>query len=426
MYNIKKFMLQEKQLNKQQRDFMVGVILSIIFAVFVLFNHSPVETVPNNHFIGAIITAIAIIVFFLYCMTILWCFSPLQKIEQNSTPRLFSLLKKDKYILGAYFWITFFLLFSFTLTVDAMLFSNLQKNTLLALWIVGLGITIDVYHVLFKRLMSYLNPFDNVQLFTQMAFESIQNDKEIDLIESIDSLTEISIKSLNKLGPSLCSQSLQEMQSIVKQFLSASKSIGHIEADAASKQLGINDRISYTLFYVLDKVALINDEAVQKRFEQVSTTAITVLGKIAINCAKLDLTLVSSPVHFITRCAKVAMNKGMNEIGVKTTITLIEVSKAIIEEVDYTYGDLKDPFFSITNAMEEIAKDTFLRDKSINLKLIIQPFVDLKNLFKNPKVANHQDTPIILQNIDRVLNEYASLELVMRTIPPIPEVPEKT
>lgn len=58
----------------------------------------------------------------------------------------------------------------------------------------------------------------------------------------------------------------------------------------------------------------------------------------------------------------------MPEIGVKASLTLLEVSKSIIEEVDYTYADLKDPFFSIINGLEEIARDTFYMIKVSILK----------------------------------------------------------
>lgn len=404
---------------------MIGIILSIIIAGFLIFNPLGAVEVPNSNILGVVLVAVATLILILYCMTIVWTFTPLQKTEQHSTPRLFGLLKKDKYILGVHCWMTIFLLLSYFLAIDALFLNILQKNHVLALWIVTCGITVDVYYSLLKRLMSYLNPFDNVLLFTQMAKESIQNDKELDLCEAVDSLTEIAVKSLHKMGTSLCNQALQEMQIIVKNFLLSSKSIGHTEADIQSKALGIKDRISFTLFYIFDRIALINDEALQKRLEQVVTTVITALGKITIHCAKFDMTLVSYPVHYLSRNAKAAIDKGMLEIGVKASITLLEVSKTIIEEVDYTYSDLKDPFFSITNGLEEIAKGTFLHDKSINLKILTQPFRDLKELFKNPKVINHQDTPVILQNIDRVLSEYDSLELVMKTIPPIPQIPEE-
>lgn len=405
---------------------MVGILLSIIVAIFLVFNPlAQAEVAAHSNVLGAIFIGVAISMLFLFCMTIVWSFTPLQKTEQNSTPHLFGLLKKDKHLLGIYCWIIIFVILNLLLAIDALFLNILQIKHLLALWVFSIGITVDVYYILLKRMMAYLNPFDNVLLFTQMAKESIQNDKELDLCEAIDSLTEIGVKSVHKMGPSLCNMSLQEMQVIVKNFLDSSKSIGHTEADIQSQALGIKDRISYTLFYIFDRIGLINDEALAKRLEQVVTTVITVLGKMIIHCAKFDLTLVSYPVHFLSHNAKAAMDKGMSEIGVKASLTLLEVSKTIIEEVDYTYLDLKDPFFSITNGLEEIAKDSFLHDKSINLKILTQPFRDLKELFNNPKVANHQDTPIIIQNIDRVLGEYDSLELVMRTIPPIPEMPEE-
>ncbi len=404
---------------------MIGILLSIIIAVFFLFNPVPEATLTHANVLGTIFIVTALVMLFLYCLTIVWTLTPLQKTEQNSTPHLFALLKKDKVILGIYSWIVIFILLSFFLAIDFMALNIIQKNHLLALWIVSLGITVDVYYSLLKRMMAYLNPFDNVLLFTHLAKESIQNDKELDLCEAIDSLTEIAVKAVHKMSPSLCNQCLQEMQVITKNFLSSSKSIGHIEADIESKALGIKDRISYTLFYIFDRITLINNEALPRNLEQVITTVTTVLGKITIHCAKFDLSLVSYPVFFLSRNTRDAIDKGIQEIGLKATITLLEVSKTIIEEVDYTYADLKDPFFSITNALEEITKDIFKHDKSINLKILTQPFVDLRELFTNPKVANHQDTPAIIQNIDRVLGEYNSLELVMKTIPPIPDIPEQ-
>ncbi len=404
---------------------MIGILFSVIISIFLFFNPIQVAEITNSNILGAALIFTAVSIFMLFCITIVCTFAPLQRCEQSSTPHLFGLLKKDKYILGIYSWAIIFVLLNFWLAIDSLLLNILRKNYLLILWILSFGITVDVYYSLLKRMMSYLNPFENVLLFTQMAKESIQNDKELDLCEAIDSLAEIALRSIRKMSPSLCNQCLQEMQGIVKLFLTSSKSIGHIEADIQSQALGIKDRISYTLFYILDRISLINDEALQKKLEQVITTTITVLGKITIHCAKFDMSLVGYPVHFLSRNAKAALDKGMSEIGTKASITLVEVSKTIIEEVDYTYADLKDPFFSIINALEEIAKDTFLHDKSINLKILMQPFLDLKELFKNPKVVNHQDTPAIVQNLDRVLGEYASLELVMKTIPPIPEIPEE-
>jgi hypothetical protein len=402
----------------------MGILLSIAIAIFLFFNPIAPAAFASSNFLGLIFIGAPLLLFFLFGIIFVYSLAPLQKTEQNFTPHLFGLLKKDKLILGIYCWVVIFVMISVLMAIDAQFLNHFEKNHLLAAWVVGLGFTVDAIYSLLKRMMAYLNPFDNVLLFTKMAQESIQNDKELDLCEAIDSLSEIALKSLHKMGPSLCNQSLQELQVIVKNFLASSKSIGHAEADIQSRALGIKDRISYTLFYIFDRIALINDEALAKRLEQVISTIVAVLGKIIIHCAKFDLTLVGYPVHFLTRNAKAAIDKGMDEIGIKATLTLLEVSRTIIDEVDYTYADLKDPFFSIIGGLEEITKDTFLHDKTINLKILTQPFRDLKEIFKNPKVVNHQDTPAIIQDIDRVLGEYDSLELVMKTIPPIPQVPE--
>lgn len=403
---------------------MIGFILSLLTAVILFFN--PLDyTLPDAKILAALFCVVAFGLFVLYNLTLAFALTPLQKTEQNSTPRLFSLLKKDKHMMGVYAWSVLFLMVSLYLAFDAVWLNHFKKNYLIMIWVIGLGLSLDVYHSLLKRLFAYLSPFENASLFTQLAEDSIRNDNEIGLCEAVDSLTEISTKAISKNGTSLANQGLQELQLILKKFLESSKSISHVEADLESKKIGIKDRISFTLFYILDRVASITEAALSHNLDSVISTANTVLGKMAIHCAKCDLSLVSSPVHFLTKNAKNAMDKGFQDIGVKSSITLLEVSKTIINEVDYTYGDLKDPFFSITNGLEEIIKEIYLHDKDINLKVLTQPFRELRELFKNPKVAEHQDTPVIISNIDRVLGEYASLELVMRTIPPIPEVPEE-
>ena len=55
----------------------------------------------------------------------------------------------------------------------------------------------------------------------------------------------------------------------------------------------------------------------------------------------------------------------------------------------------------------------------------MQPFKDLRALFQSEKAKDHQDTPVILQNIDRVLGEFEALQMVMSTIPPIPNISEE-
>ncbi len=49
-----------------------------------------------------------------------------------------------------------------------------------------------------KRIINYMNPFAMVKMFTNHAKVSIQNDRELDLCDSIDTLAEVSIKGIQK------------------------------------------------------------------------------------------------------------------------------------------------------------------------------------------------------------------------------------
>lgn len=350
--------------------------------------------------------------------------SPLQKAEQNLTPRLLEMFKKDHHFRYVNFWLVIFALASYGAALDFIFLGLLKKNIVLAIWIILLGISIDLINHLFKRISGYFNPFVVVELFAHEAKESIQDEREIDLCGWIDALTEVSLKAIQRSSVSLSNKCIDEIQMISKTFLESSKSISHHEQDSQTKALGITDKVSYTLFYLFQRLEFINNTALEKRIETIGNSLIAALGKISIYAAKYDLSISSYPIHYLGKFAESWLQKNFLEVGVKATLTMLEVSKVIINEVDVTYSDLKDPFLSIISHLEEIAKETFRKDKKTSIQVLTQPFRDLKFLFNNEKVSSHQDTPVIIQNIDRVLAEFETLETVLKTMPPIPNIPE--
>lgn len=53
---------------------------------------------------------------------------------------------------------------------------------------------------------------------------------------------------------------------------------------------------------------------------------------------------------------------------------------------------------------------------------MLRPFQELKELFNNKVMEAHQDTPVIVQNIDRVISEFETLQAVLMTMPPMPNI----
>lgn len=398
----------------------MGTLISIAIAVFLRFHPLSVES--DAVYLVAIMLAFAVPLLLLFPLGMMISWLPLQKAELNSTPRIMEMFRKDRHVRFAGVWLIIFLLGSLAMIIDLLYLHSFNPTWELMLWTVMFGIAVDITWHFVKRVMGYLNPFVVINMFTHQARSCIQNNREIDLCHWIDALSEIAIKAVQRNSTSICNLALSEEQEIGRLFLEASKSIAHPEQDTETKAMGITDKVSYTMHYMYQRLDMVFDKAVRNRFETTCSHIVTLLGKISIDAAKYDVSMASAPLRFIGKCGKRAQDEGLEETALTASCTLFEVGKAILTEIDITYYEIKDPFLSIINGMEILSKGAFQRDKNMNLILLIQPFKDLKALFETGKAKGHQDTPIIMSNIDRVIGEFEALRLVMSTIPPIPVV----
>lgn len=342
-------------------------------------------------------------------------FLPLQRAELDLTPRVLELFRKNQTIK----WIHRGII-ALGLIMIFLLFSpmNWPFNPFIVAIII-LGITFDLIQCLVNQIYKFLNPYKVSEMFTKTAEQSILQLRETDLCDSLESLSEMSLKSLDRSSASLCNQSLDEMREIMRLFLEGTKSIALSGTDDQAKASGITDKVSYTLFYFFNRIEVIYQKALNLHFSHVCSSLVTLLGKVALYAAKCDLSLAGYVINFIGKFCKTAEEKGESDIALKGSCALIEVSRKIINEVDLKYMDLKDPFFTLITQLDDIAKETFKKDKESNITFLTAPFHDLKKLFESPKVASHPDTPIILADIDRVLAEWNALDLVLRTLPPL-------
>jgi len=403
---------------------MIGTLIGIIIAIFWVLHPLAHET--NTIFMSAIIVVVAIPILIINFLSQMWAWVPLQKAERNSTPRILEMFRTDKRIIFAGIWLMAFPIISFGLVSDLLYFHQFNPTIVLAVWVILLGITLDILRSHIHRITSYLNPFIVVNLFTQQAKIAISNNKEIDLCHWIDALSEVAVKGIQQHSTSIGNLALNEQQEIATLFLEASKSLAHPDQDTQTKSLGITDKVSYVMIYMYQRIDMVFGKAIHNRLETTCSHIIVVLGKIAISAAKYDVSLASAPLRFLGKCAKIAQDEGFEETTLTALCTFYEVAKTILNDIDLQYYMIKDTFLSIINGMETLAKGDFRRNKEMDLNLLMQPFRDLLVLFDNPKVKNHQDAPIIISNIKRVLGEFEALQMVMATMPKIPVVePEK-
>jgi hypothetical protein len=401
-----------------------GTVISAVLAFLLVLYPYPITTNWNGLALMTIFISFGFFCLFLYLRLAAWI--PLQTEEKSFSPRVFELFRKDVLMRLINPSLELLPLISIFLGVLLYVMEASDKIKIICLWIFLLGVQFDLLRHLLGRIQNFFNPYGVVSMMTKAAKSSIQNDREMELCDWIDSIAEIAVKAIPRSSTSLANDAVNELQVISKIFLESSKSIGYENQDAQSKKMGITDKISFTLFYLFQRLELINDKAIQYKLEPICSNIITTLGKIILNSAKCDISLTNFPIHYLGKFALRAQQNQLEEVGIKASLTLFEVAKTLLDVIDPTYFVIKDAYFSLITQMHEIAKETFKQDKNTRIDLLTQPFRDLKERFKTEKMVNHPDTPEIISKIDNVLAEFDALELILRTIPPLPQFPEET
>lgn len=387
---------------------VVSIILAIFFAFFK-------EQSPPSEIAAVIMTLLGAILLCLSGLAVILSYIPLQAAQQHISPRLFSIYRKDNLLFYAFIGVLGFAFASIILAI-------VRPSYTLSLWLIAMGVAFDLFTMLIRRTLYFLNPFQVVKIFTHDARKSIENNKEMDLCDNIDSLSEMAIVSINRNNTSLSNEAVSEIRHIGQIFLESYKSIGHVEGSEELKKLGIKDTVEFIIFYILQRFEMIFDNSLEKRFETVCSAIITALGQTTIAAAKYDITMTAYPLHFLRRLALKAQEKGFQEIGVKASLTIQEIAKSIIGDMDVSYMELQPPFLSMINTLDELAKEAFRKDKKLNIQVLIHPFIVLKELFSSKKMEKHQDTPLLIQNIDRVISEFETLQAVLMAMPPMPNI----
>lgn len=293
---------------------------------------------------------------------------PFSNLEQKLIPNLTNLVRHDRPLALSRLYLFLFTLISYICVAFVSRIQNVQyQDWFFLIWLIFFGIALDVFRDSWRRLLNFLNPTFLVNRISKEAVRSIQNDQDVDFWNSLDSLSEIAFKGVENSKVALSTQTLQTFPSIIESFFASSKSISHISHDLEMKQ-SMGDEASFTIFYLLQRLELIFDKALRERMETVCRQMIMTLGKIIIHCAQYDVSLVSFPIHFLTKFGLKAQQHHFYEVAELTTSTLLEISKTILTEIDVTYMELQEPFKAIVNGLSALARGAFKKERIQTLK----------------------------------------------------------
>lgn len=307
-------------------------------------------------------------------------------------------------------FLALFILFSFAAGAYQ---TAIPIHFLMPLWIVLLAISLDCIFFLFSRNCRYLDPFQVVSMLANRSEKHITRLNPSEFCHTIDSLTEIGLKAIQSLSLTLGMAALKTIESVGLQYIGKTFEKG-------SKEETEKESLYFRLSYLLQNFELIHAKALAAQLESFSSQLIVSLGKLTISVAHFDPQLSQLPLHYLGRFIRSAELQGLEEIAVKSTIILQEIASQILEDKEFMHLKIIDLFSSLIGRLEEIAKHTFRKDKTTDLRLLMQPFRDLKEKFTSEKFASHPDIPVLVKELDRVLGEFQSLEVVLQTVPNIP------
>ncbi len=395
----------------------MATLFSLVIVLFLYFFPFSLEGIQGFNWIALALIIVPIPLLISEILIIAFAWIPLQKAEKNMTPRIMETFSNDKNFKLTHLLMAAFLFLSYFFALDILFLKKIEPNALIMIWTLALGITIDMKVHSMHRIMQFLDPFHVLDMYTQHAKTSVPNFHELELCKWIDAISEITIKAIERNSTTLAVEGMNSLGEIIKVFLESEKSIAHRD-EGESKEVGGADPISYTLFFMFQKLEMINEKALEGRLEPLCSDLMALLGKIAIYSSQFDISLVAFPVHYMGKFVQLAQEHKMQEVADRTTLTLLEVGKVIVQDKNLQYLEIRDVFLSIIHYMHEIAKETFRQDKTTNIKMLLLPFIQLKALFAAEPVSSHRDAQVIIQNVKNVIEEFSALESVMQTMPP--------
>lgn len=347
----------------------------------------------------------------------------LQRAETKSSAGIIGIFRRDGQMLLIHGFILSWSLISLFLALTGPKVLGINQHWIVAGWLVLTGIALDLTMCLYRRVLLFVSPVSALQFVQQEALQDLQAGRDVEFCRRIDSLAETGLKAARHDGLSLCQAAIDSVRTTMQQAVQDQKK--PLQAAAAGES-DIRQRMSYLLHYAGERLAMIYGAAQERGLYSLSQEVISALAKMAVSVAEADLSLVTGPVSFMGGLTKQAVKDQQNQsAGIKLLLTLGQVCRRILSQEEHQGpGSLEKALVPIVKQMDDVAKECFRQNKKIELPRLTSPFQELKKLFEQGRLATHPDQAQIVAQIDRVLADFANVELVMRTVPPLPGVVE--
>ena len=390
----------------------MGLFFALILSGFILYFPNSGSVVSNPLFkVGIII--FSIFAYFFHYFTNVYAWNNIQNVERATNAEILDVFTKKSLKKPITWFLTFFLFFTLFVSLYADQLPFRSNSWLLSLWIIFTGLILDSFQIYLKQIYKYSSIHEVIN--SQVNRLNLANDSSIDqdCRNVIDTVTSIAMKGLYVNNFLIVQEALEQFTLISKKYLPFA---------FKNKEKYHSSETGYTIYYLLDRLELLNNLAIQKNLSTICSSIISTTGKIILECSKTVFSSTPLAINTLGKITLKGQSHNIPDIGLKGSLTLLEIAKILIFDHDLHNKEIKETFIALSNNLEEITKEIFKKNKSIDFTVLMSPLQELKILLSHDNLQKHQDIIAILQNLDRIFAEFTSLELVMKTIPPIPKL----
>lgn len=327
-------------------------------------------------------------------------------IKQNGTRTLLKIQKN--YFSGAseYLVKNFYIRFLEILTFLSLFIVLSAHYFLPLLSFLGVCVAILSLWALACYYSSWVNPYTLLDKVSKKIHQSIADKNLASLCDGIEHLQEFADKGMKQDSLPLVFAALDKELEVGKQFLSDSNTLDL-------------PQIGYVLQFLFERLKGLFTRGLKENRETVCVKVNTILGKLALHAMKTHPHFTASALALSGKLAEQAVREGYYDVGIKTGLMLIELSRSVANEGDVEAKELQEALLEIVKNLEEISKELYKQNKNTPLEIIKEPLLQLKLVLVGSKNSAHPAVVVAIADIDRVLSEYQELELILKTIPPI-------
>lgn len=339
----------------------------------------------------------------------------LHKAELKTSPRLLSLIHLDcllrwnSALVGGWSFLSLSvaLLPFMTQTLPEWIYH--ACNTF---WFLLSGILFEWLNRQYSRTASLLDPFKALARIKKEALKTKGAPSDASIERWSEVLEEITARSLDKNSTALAGASFETLSAITEGYIQNNASRLSPSAPEESQHAA-----RYILHNVLEKYADLYRRASQEGHHGLCEQILVGCGKLAIVAAEKNPILASDPIEKIGQLSLENMERDPRDLGLKNTRLLMQIAKRIASHKHTDGASVEKPFLTLLSHLENIAKESFRKNKETPIPLLSDPFKEIKTLFTEGACATYPGSEAILQKNEQVLSDFINLELILRTLP---------